>query len=179
MGGYGSGFRGISKTTVEACLSIDATRWQREGILRPLCSGYDGRWFWLDPDTSKELASIRYESNCGETGGSIHLYYTSTCQQYKIPVDYNVRLTTNKTPWGKLRWWFICPLVVNERPCGRRVRKLYLPGGGRYFGCRHCYNLTYTSCQESHKYDSVFAHVGAQMGLSAQEAGKLLKQVKW
>ena len=25
--------------------------------------------------------------------------------------------------------------------------KLYL-GGGKYFGCRHCYNLTYESCQE-------------------------------
>jgi len=170
MGGYGSGFRGISKTTVEACLSIDATRWQREGILRPLCSGYDGRWFWLDPDTSKELASIRYESNCGETGGSIHLYYTSTCQQYKSrglqrPPDHK------QDALGKLRWWFICPLVVNERPCGRRVRKLYLPGGGRYFGCRHCYNLTYTSCQESHKYDSVFAHVGAQMGYQRRRQG--------
>ena len=30
---------------------------------------------------------------------------------------------------------------------GRRARKLYL--GGRYFGCRHCHNLTYTSSQQS------------------------------
>ena len=29
----------------------------------------------------------------------------------------------------------------------RRVLKLYL-GGGKYFGCRHCYCLTYESCQE-------------------------------
>jgi hypothetical protein len=27
------------------------------------------------------------------------------------------------------------------------VRKLYL--SGKYFGCRHCHNLTYRSCQES------------------------------
>jgi hypothetical protein len=59
------------------------------------------------------------------------------------------------------------------------VRKLYLPGGGKHFGCRHCYDLTYTSCQESHKYDSCLAAVGAPMGLSAREVGKLLKQAKW
>ncbi len=50
-----------------------------------------------------------------------------------------------------VRWWFVCPLVVNDRACQRRVGKLYLPGGGRYDGCRHCYDLTYTSSQESDK----------------------------
>jgi len=35
--------------------------------------------------------------------------------------------------------------------CGRRVAKLYLPRGARYFGCRHCYDLTYLSCQRSDK----------------------------
>jgi len=48
-------------------------------------------------------------------------------------------------------------------------------GGGRYFGCRHCYNLTYTSCQESHKYDACLAAVGAPMGLSAREVGKAVE----
>jgi hypothetical protein len=45
------------------------------------------------------------------------------------------------------RWSFICPLIVNGRPCGRRVGKLYLPPSARYFGCRHCHGLTYTSAQ--------------------------------
>src|SRR5436309_2544304 len=31
--------------------------------------------------------------------------------------------------------------------------ELYLPPQGRYFGCRRCHDLTYTSCQESHKCD--------------------------
>jgi hypothetical protein len=35
--------------------------------------------------------------------------------------------------------------------CGRRVGKLYLPPGGRYYGCRQCHDLTYTSCQQSDK----------------------------
>jgi len=41
--------------------------------------------------------------------------------------------------------------VVNGRVCCRRVAKLYLPLGGRYFGCRHCYNLTYQSYKEHDK----------------------------
>ena len=31
--------------------------------------------------------------------------------------------------------------------CARRVRKLYLVG--RYFECRHCHDLVYTSSQQS------------------------------
>lgn len=35
--------------------------------------------------------------------------------------------------------------------CQRRVRKLYLPPGAKYFGCRTCYKLTYQSVQEHDK----------------------------
>ena len=31
--------------------------------------------------------------------------------------------------------------------CGARVKKLYLPPGTRYFGCRRCHDLTYESVQ--------------------------------
>jgi len=48
---------------------------------------------------------------------------------------YRVSLTTTPLPWGGLRWWFTCPLVVEGRSCGRRVGKLYLPPGRGYFGC--------------------------------------------
>jgi hypothetical protein len=33
----------------------------------------------------------------------------------------------------------------------RRVAKLYLPSGSKYFGSREAYALTYASCQESGK----------------------------
>jgi hypothetical protein len=36
------------------------------------------------------------------------------------------------------------------------VGKLYLPKGGRYYGCRDCCRLTYTSCQEHDKRVDVF-----------------------
>jgi hypothetical protein len=40
---------------------------------------------------------------------------------------------------------------VEDRPSGRRVGKLYLPPSARYFGCRHCYDLTYNSVQQHDK----------------------------
>jgi hypothetical protein len=40
---------------------------------------------------------------------------------------------------------------LEGRPCNRRAGKLYLPPGGRYFGCRQCYRLTYISCQTHDK----------------------------
>jgi hypothetical protein len=32
--------------------------------------------------------------------------------------------------------------------CGRRVGKLYKAPGGSYFGCQHCYDLSYESRNE-------------------------------
>ena len=61
---------------------------------------------------------------------------------------YDIELATTPCRYGGLRYWFICPLVKNGYPCHRRITKLYLPSGGTYYGCRHCYDLTYESCQE-------------------------------
>lgn len=180
MGGYGSGRKfGFVKRTVEDCCSIDATRWQREGMFRPSVGPYRSPWVWSDPNSKQELVCVGYKSDCSDTVGSVGLDYYVSCESDASPLEYTVRLTATKTPWGKLRWWFICPLAVKGGACGRRVRKLYLPRGGVYFGCRHCHNLTYTSCQESHKYDACLAAIGAPVGLSAREVGKLLKQAKW
>src|SRR5579863_10722190 len=42
-----------------------------------------------------------------------------------------------------------CRLLANGRRCGRRVQKLYLPPGCKFYGCRQCYNLGYSSqCED-------------------------------
>ncbi len=64
---------------------------------------------------------------------------------------YRVELTTTPCNLGGIRFWFLCPLVENSVPCGKRVRKLYLPPGESYFACRSCYNLTYRSVKEHDK----------------------------
>jgi hypothetical protein len=82
----------------------------------------------------------------------------------KVSRDYPVILTStpsNLPGNAGRRWWFICPLVVSGRPCRRRVGVLYSSGG--WFGCRHCHNLTYTSCNESHQYRRLAASLGGEL----------------
>ena len=66
----------------------------------------------------------------------------------KTNYDYKIQLTTTPCRLGGIRYWFICPLVKNGVPCGRRVGTLFLSSGGKYFGCRHCYDLSYESRNE-------------------------------
>jgi hypothetical protein len=92
-------------------------------------------------------------------------------------LDYRLRLTATRPRYGGLRWWFVCPLVANGLPCGRRVGKLYLPPGGRYYGCRHCYRLTYTSCRESRKFDAAFRWLARDTGFDFDTVKGLMNDI--
>jgi hypothetical protein len=61
-------------------------------------------------------------------------------------IEEPVSLVWTSCRYGGQRPWFICPGAVRGRGCGRRVAILY--GAGRYFLCRHCYDLTYESQRE-------------------------------
>jgi hypothetical protein len=60
--------------------------------------------------------------------------------------------------------------MLHGEECGRWVGKLYRPPGGRYFACRHCLDLTYVSCQKSHRYDGLFALVAGEASGESFEA---------
>jgi hypothetical protein len=92
-----------------------------------------------------ELA-IKFESRVGDPWDSwlrlqytIHDYWTG--DPYEI--DDKIFLTTTRPSFGGLRWWFVCPRL------NRRVRKLYLPLGGRHFWSRRAYRLAYASQRET------------------------------
>ena len=151
MGGYGSGrWRGHTKKhVVEDCRVLDVNRWSREGILRKGVHHF-GEWKWCSAATGEETSSIGYEVNTTDMAfpwGRLSYTFTRTQEH----MDYKIRLQTTRTCFGGLRWWFTCPLLKRGSPCNHRVSKLYLPFGSRYYGCRHCYDLTYQSCQESDK----------------------------
>ena len=151
MGGDGSTrWQGCEKKdTVENCRILDANRWTRSGILQEGIHR-SGRWVWRNARTGGQTASIDYEVDTKDMSRPwIWLHYTFT--EVHESVDYRIRLQTTQPRWGGLRWWFTCDLSINGRVCRRRVGKLYLPLGARYFGCRHCYDLTYRSCQTSDK----------------------------
>ena len=79
------------------------------------------------------------------------------------PMDYRIRLVTTQPTYGGRRWWFLCPLAREDGGPPRRVAKLYLPPGGKYFGSRQAYGLTYTSCQESGKYEGLLRRLAAAL----------------
>jgi hypothetical protein len=60
-------------------------------------------------------------------------------------VQESVGLEWTPCNFGGERPWFVCPGVR----CGRRVAILY--GPGKYFLCRHCYDLRYDSQREDKK----------------------------
>jgi hypothetical protein len=125
-------------------------------------------WHWVY--RSGRECSIGYEvQTLDEARPSLRLFYSRTRAGTgeREPVDYPVRLTTTRPRFGELRWWFVCPLFHDGWPCGRRVGKLYLPPGARYFGCRHCHDLTYTSCQISRRYDGLARLLARQAGMDA------------
>jgi hypothetical protein len=160
-----------NRETVEDCKSLDICWLNRKGYL----SG-----FWT--------GSIEWKNAMGEVTGSIgiqvsvdrggcgedhvRVFYSQVdgvTGEKKKDLDYKIHLVSTPCHFGGKRFWFLCPLVANGIPCGRRVGKLYLAGGQTYFGCRHCYNLTYRSCKEH------YSRVSAVMKLPPGELSKLLE----
>ena len=173
MGGLGSGRVG-TKAIVENCLVLSADALARQGLLGP------DQFVW---------DNVQVRTGAGEPGAYIVAQvdtrnpgHYSMHLRYPVPggrelFDGTVPITTTTTPWGALRWWFACPVSVGEGSCGRRAGKLYLPPGERYFGCRHCYGLTYTSCNESHKFDGILNYLAASIGpgVTGRDVWTLLK----
>ena len=94
-------------------------------------------------------------------------------------MDYVVRLDWTKLHNGGRRWWFLCPLEQEAGKAPRRVGKLHLPPGARYFGSRQAYGLTYQSSQESGKFKALFARMANDIGadpalIRAAMSGKLI-----
>lgn len=97
----------------------------------------------------------------------IHLNYTASEEDF----SYDVRLDWDECRFGGKRYWFICPLIVGGRRCGRRCAMLY--AAGRYFGCRKCHDLAYSTQQVS--YSGMFAHSFALITMSDKIDDKLSK----
>ncbi len=174
MGGYGSGRWGYhtKADTVEDCLILDTADLSRRGTLQAqlLTSGYC-HWTYA----SGKQCSIGYEIDTDDTTGRARLFYTATVRGEAAAMDYRQGLEAVPRHFGGVQWYFVCQLTGNGRYCGRRARKLYLPPGGRYFGCRQCYRLTYTSCQESHKHDGLWRLLARSTGRDAEDVKRLME----
>jgi hypothetical protein len=172
MGGYGSGWQGAKKLTVEESRVLTISSLMRKKGLVP-GAWTSGSWCWTYEGADKPHATISYEADLTDQDDAwLRIHYWTGGQ----PVDYRVRLETTTPNYGGLRGWFLCPLVRSDGGPQRRVAKLYLPPGGRYFGSRERYGLTYTSCQESRKFDKLYATIAANLGTDARTIREALRR---
>ena len=141
MGGYGSGRTGY-KQKAEHCRSLDVNRLHGEGCLRP---GWQGNWVWWHD--GEEVARIGYRA---EQGRLVLDYKVCQYGGDWDSISQSIRITHANCHYGGQRPYFSCPGIVSGRHCGRRVGKLF--SCGRYFLCRHCYNIGYSSQSEA-RYD--------------------------
>jgi hypothetical protein len=158
MGGVGSGswYRFDKKITVEECRSLDVRRLHQKELLKP---GQLLSWSWSRG--GREVASI----GCAVLGIShperlvLRFRHRSSPGTEWEDVQEPVELDWTPCNFGGVRPWFICPGVG----CGRRVAILY--GPGRYFLCRHCYDLSYQSQRDNKMYRALHRAQGIRQRL--------------
>ena len=154
MGGFGSGRHWFSKkTTVEECLTLDINKLVKDGLLHR--SWGELRWYRGREETASVsyiLKDIGFKE--GQSAYILTLHSPLMRKDQKTFVTGDIPLLTTQLYSGGTRYWFSCP------DCRERVGRLHLPHGANRFLCRSCYDLTYMSCQESHKFDWFFAQIG-------------------
>jgi hypothetical protein len=135
------------KDTVEDCKSVSVSFLLKHGYFRGWRSGL---MTWKDC-YGEDRGSIGVTVSTLRGDNYARLQYTITDRSSgeKTEYDYRIALTTTPCNFGGVRYWFVCPLYTNGIYCGRRVAKLYKAPGAVYFGCRHCYDLSYESRNES------------------------------
>ena len=177
MGGYGSGRRWgrNKKATVEDSHVLTAQAFKPFMDYAP---GTQGTMTWTRGE--EKVATITFILEEKGDGRAFRFTYTAGKGENARDADYIVRMVKAAPHFGGVRWYFLCPLVVNRELCLRRVSKIYLPPGGLYFGCRECYGLTYTSSQESHKFDGLYKILAADVGrgFTSQDVKRALKPLK-
>ncbi len=135
-----------AKTTVEQTTQLSIFKLKEFGLLR----GYAASTLTWTRSLSGKQSSIGIVVDIGDEP-YVKVNYTVTDRSTgeKTYYDYRINLTTTPCHFGGVRYWFICPLSVNGVYCGRRTGTLYIASSGNYFGCRHCYDLSYESRNES------------------------------
>jgi hypothetical protein len=141
LGGVGSGnwYRFNKKSTTNEYQSIDVRYLYRNRLLEP------GHYF--------SLRCSRAGRQTGSMGSVAHRDQVTLLYRHRRgpggeweDVKQTVPLTWTACNFGGGRPWFVCP----GAGCARRVAVLY--GPGRYFLCRHCYDLSYQSQRDNSMY---------------------------
>jgi hypothetical protein len=150
MGGWGSGRpSGYGKRKAEDALPVDIRKWARQGLIFPGST-----------ITSSWSIGGRVHSSIGAVALADRLIL-----QYKYrgeSIEQDIRFTWTRCNFGGKRIWFLCPY------CSRRCAVVY--SCGKYFACRICGNIAYSTQNESRrerlftKADKLRKKIGAKAG---------------
>jgi hypothetical protein len=136
VGGFGSGRYGFSSAgRCESRHSIDLASLRRRGIVDP--GGIGGRTTLACSLGGEKSGSIGV---LAQADGLRLMYGVTAHDGTKISVDELVPFAYTATRFGGRRQWLTCI------KCGWYCRKIY---GGRYFRCRQCHRLKYSSQNEN------------------------------
>jgi hypothetical protein len=139
MGGIGSGqwTRWSNQTTVESLNRIDMATLKKMGIVGKVKQGS------LEWKRGKDPAvSIRFKST--ENSLTLNYNFRSSNTAEWQSVEQRIALEATPCHFGGTRYWFVCT------GCGARSRVLFI--NGKYFLCRDCNKLAYSS-QNERAYD--------------------------
>ena len=133
------------KTTVDEATQLSIFKLKEFGLL----CGYSRDTLTWTRRSSGHKSSIGIVVDIKELYAKVNYTNTNGRTGEKTDLDYKINLTTTPCNFGGVRYWFRCPIVKDGQYCGCRTGALYIAGGGKYFGCRDCYNLSYESRNES------------------------------
>jgi hypothetical protein len=128
--------------------------------LRP---GYRGGWKWTRD--GEQVASLQLRR---DTNTLVLSYRIRPHGGEWQDVEQPTPIVWMPCRFGGGRPYFVCPSIVNGIVCRRWVTKLY--GAGRYFLCRHCYQLAYAS-QRDDRYDRALRRANTERRDHEREAG--------
>lgn len=90
-------------------------------------------------------SSICYQlvKNVEDKSVKLRLRYKVLADKHQAPsfLDYTVPIKVSLSYKRKVWYWFVCPLIINGKTCGRRVRNLYFLPNSDYFGCKYCRDM--------------------------------------
>ena len=134
MGGPGSGtwYRRNKKVYIEEVDRIDIRLMKRHDLLKPLTAN-SLIWSYRGKPTGKISFAIFGDRMI------LHYRYKQFDQDWQDTGD-TVKMAKTPCHFGGSREWFVCP------SCGKHVAVLY--GPDKYFRCRPCTGMTYSSQSE-------------------------------
>ena len=157
------------KRTVEETLNISINEIVKIMKMQGTSSG---TFTWTLNDF--EDALLRWSFRFRDTGPWLDFSFRYDTQPI---IKQRIQLLLTNTNYGGQRLWFQCPAMVQGDPCRKRVAKLYFPPHAKLMACRHCYCLTYRSCQETRFPKRLVKDLAEFWGVTPELAREIAEEV--